>query len=94
MSANRSLQTLSLAALMWLVALLLSACESETKTTATGTMATDGPVVEKPAQQFFDYRLIESNAGVRQWVLESAEMQKFTGQRDAILIDVHQELDP
>ncbi len=89
MTANRPLQILATGALLGLLVMVLSACEPDTESTATATTATDEPVAEKPAQQFFDYRLIESNAGVRQWVLESTEMQKFTGQRDAILIDVH-----
>ena len=31
-----------------------------------------------PEQQFFGYRLIESEAGIRQWVLQSEKMLKFT----------------
>jgi len=42
-----------------------------------------------PEQQFFDYRLIESRAGVRQWVLQSHEMQKFADQDDVILVTVN-----
>lgn len=68
-------------------ALGMVACTSEPEETTVTAKSTTGP--EVPAQQFFDYRLIESSAGVRQWVLESVEMQKFTGQRDVILIDVH-----
>jgi len=41
-----------------------------------------------PEQQFYDYRLIESKAGVKQWILESDEMQKFSGQEDVRLITV------
>jgi len=41
-----------------------------------------------PEQQFFDYRLIETEAGVRQWVLESDEMQKFAGSDDVQLTTV------
>jgi LPS export ABC transporter protein LptC len=41
-----------------------------------------------PEQQFFDYRLIESRAGVRQWVLQSHEMQKFADQDDVVLVAV------
>jgi len=66
--------------------LLLAACAGDPagETTAAATR----PAGEVPEQQFFDYRLIESNAGVKQWVLQSAEMQKFTGQRDVILVHV------
>lgn len=42
-----------------------------------------------PIQQFFDYQLVETNAGVRNWVLDSDLMNKYTGQRDAELITVH-----
>ena len=45
----------------------------------------DGAV---PEQQFFDYRLIESSAGVREWVLQSSEMQKFSGRDDVLLVTV------
>ena len=34
-----------------------------------------------PEQQFFEYTFIETSAGVTQWILESEEMQKFSGQR-------------
>ena len=45
----------------------------------------DGAV---PEQQFFDYRLIESSAGVREWELQSAEMQKYAGRDDVLLVAV------
>ncbi|MBE0566650.1 MAG: LPS export ABC transporter periplasmic protein LptC, partial [Krumholzibacteria bacterium] len=41
-----------------------------------------------PEQEFFDYRLIETSAGVRRWVLESSEMQKFSGRDDVLLVTV------
>jgi len=44
---------------------------------------------KQPIQQFFDYRLVESNAGVRQWVLVSDLMNKYEGKRDALLMTVH-----
>lgn len=65
----------------------LNACNHEPEEAATASSPQDGAAI--PAQQFFDYRLIESNAGIKQWVLQSAEMQKFTGQRDVILVEVH-----
>jgi len=42
-----------------------------------------------PEQQFFDYRLVETNAGIRNWVLVSDLMNKYPGQRDVELITVH-----
>lgn len=41
-----------------------------------------------PEQKFFDYRLIESEAGVRQWVLDSDEMIKYTNRSDVDLVRV------
>ena len=69
------------------VLLCLVGCSQEPDKSVVGADAS--AVAEKPIQQFFDYRLIESNAGVRQWVLDSVEMQKFAGQRDVVLIDLH-----
>lgn len=69
------------------LALLLGACSQSVEGTAGAETAR--PEADVPIQQFFDYRLIESDAGVKQWILESAEMQKFSGQRDVILVDVH-----
>lgn len=42
-----------------------------------------------PEQQFFDYRLIESEAGVRQWVLQSEKMLKYAGEKQVNLVDLH-----
>jgi len=42
-----------------------------------------------PEQRFYDYRLIESKDGVKQWLLESDEMQKFSNDPTAHLVDVH-----
>ena len=39
-----------------------------------------------PEQQFFGYRLIESEAGVRQWILQSEKMLKYAGERDVHLV--------
>lgn len=42
-----------------------------------------------PREQFFDYQLVETNGGIRQWVLDSEEMRKFSEQEDVLLITVH-----
>jgi LPS export ABC transporter protein LptC len=42
-----------------------------------------------PEQQFFDYRLIESTAGVRQWVLDADEMRKYADSDAVELTTVH-----
>ncbi len=41
-----------------------------------------------PEQKFFEYRLIESEAGVRQWVLDSDEMIKYSNRTDVDLVRV------
>ena len=43
----------------------------------------------RPEQQFFDYRLIESEKGVRQWVLQNDKMLKYAGEKDVQLITLH-----
>jgi LPS export ABC transporter protein LptC len=57
---------------------LVGAC-SETEETAAEVA---GQRPDIPEQQFFDYVFTETSAGVTQWILESDEMQKFSGQRD------------
>jgi len=42
-----------------------------------------------PERQFFDYRLIESEAGVRQWALQSEKMLKYSGEKDVHLVTLH-----
>lgn len=48
--------------------------------------ASAGPTERIPEQQFFDYRLIESEAGVRQWVLESDKMLKYAKEQEVLLV--------
>ena len=43
----------------------------------------------KPEQQFFDYRLIESEKGIRLWVLQSDKMLKYAGEKDVQLVTLH-----
>ncbi|MFT5234424.1 MAG: LPS export ABC transporter protein LptC [Candidatus Krumholzibacteriia bacterium] len=66
---------------------LMSGCESDEQASESSVETSPAAVV--PTQQIFDYRLIESDAGVKQWILESDEMQKFNGQREVVLIRVH-----
>lgn len=44
---------------------------------------------KSPEQQFFDYRLIETENGVRLWVLQSDKMLKYAGERDVQLITLY-----
>ncbi len=68
--------------------LLVAACqESPEQAEGTAPMVTDG--AQLPEQKFYDYRLIESQAGVRQWVLDSDEMLKYPDRRDVELVRVH-----
>ncbi|MCB1183843.1 LPS export ABC transporter periplasmic protein LptC, partial [bacterium] len=53
------------------------------------SLAGPGAAGERPTQQIFDYRLVESDAGVKQWILQSEEMRKYGGQRDMVLSEVH-----
>ena len=39
-----------------------------------------------PERQFFDYRLIESEAGVRQWALQSEKRLKYSGEKLNLLV--------
>lgn len=52
---------------------------------------TGGPVARGsglPREQFFDYQLVETTAGIKQWVLDSAEMRKYSEQEPVQLITV------
>ena len=40
-------------------------------------------------QQIFDYRLIETEKGIRLWVLQSDKMLKYAGEKDAQLVTLH-----
>ena len=75
---------IALFGLLGVSALLASGCQTEEQAPAAAVKP-DGPL---PQQQIFDYRLIETAAGVRQWILTSDEMQKFSGQENVLLITV------
>jgi len=61
---------------------------AEVAATATAPTAKQSKQPEQPEQKFYDYRLIESHAGVRQWVLDSDEMLKYHGRDDVDLVRV------
>jgi len=67
---------------------LAAGCAAE-KETPDQPVTVPKDVRELPQQQFFDYRLVETNAGVRKWVLVSDQMNKYSDQRDVELITVH-----
>ena len=86
MMVAKRLRAWSSGAVVLGLVLLAAACSREQEASAPVPAGARGPF---PEQQLFDYRLIESEAGVKQWILQSAEMQKFPGQRDMILSEVH-----
>jgi len=48
-----------------------------------------GEAADLPEQKFYDYRLIETQAGIKQWVLDSDEMLKYADRRDVELVRVN-----
>ncbi len=68
------------------LAMVLGCGSSEEPTRTAAPGAKPGRV---PEQQFFGYRLIESEAGVRQWVLQSEKMLKFSGEKNVHLVTLH-----
>ena len=72
--------------LVWaalLVAGLAGCFNSEEPAQTAAPAAKTGRI---PEQQFFDYRLIETEKGIRLWVLESDKMLKFAGEKDVHLL--------
>lgn len=70
--------------ILLLALLLATGCADEQQPTETARAA--GPRV--PIQEFLDFRHIETDNGVRQWVLNGDRMQKFSEQEDALLVTV------
>jgi LPS export ABC transporter protein LptC len=48
----------------------------------------DQDAARLPDQQIYDYRLIDSEAGVTQWILGSQRMEKYAGREDVELYDL------
>lgn len=74
--------------LVLLAAVLLLAGCRENQGPAAEPAIEAADLSERPIQQFFDYKLVESSVGVPKWVLVSDQMNKYAGQRDAELITV------
>ncbi len=74
--------------LPFLLLLPLAACRDEAAP-ATGPESAAVDASERPTQQFFDYKLVETHDGIPKWILVSQQMNKYTGQRDVELITVH-----
>lgn len=76
----------------WLAGIALGAgCGDGGAPTPAATPAAAGPeaAAPRPRQELMDYRLTETVAGVRQWVLASDRMLRFAGREDLELAKVH-----
>jgi LPS export ABC transporter protein LptC len=71
-----------------IVSVLLVGCTGEDESAPTDATAVRQARARVPEQQIFDYTFIETRDGIRQWVLRSAEMLKYPGQDDMVLIDL------
>lgn len=71
------------------LALALAAAGCGHSPDGAASPAASRPAEAVPEQEIFDYRLIETEAGQRRWVLDSSRMQKFPDQEDLELFDVH-----
>ncbi len=85
---RRHIPCMVLLSLVCLLPVLLAACGQEEDTGVTVSENATAPAAKQPEQKFYDYRLIETQAGVRQWVLDSDEMLKYHGRDDVELVRV------
>ena len=72
--------------LLQLVFLLVAMAGCFSSEESTGEPARRDPNL--PKEHFFDYQLIETSKGIKQWLLNSDEMLKFSDQEDVQLITV------
>lgn len=73
--------------LLLLPVLLLAGCLSSEE--STGEPGRRDP--DQPTEQFFDYQMVETSNGIKQWVLVSSEMRKYSEQEDVQLTTVEME---
>ena len=66
----------------------LAGCGSVEEETSSGGSSGSGEPAVFPEQQFYDYTLVESHDGIKQWLLESDIMQKFPGDERMHLVAV------
>ncbi|MFO7654374.1 MAG: LPS export ABC transporter periplasmic protein LptC [Candidatus Krumholzibacteriia bacterium] len=81
-TVTRPLAVLALAASLLGLAFLAGCSKEESDGRSLGP----GP---HPEQRFYDYRLVESDEGVKQWLLESDEMSRFAGEQQVHLVNLH-----
>lgn len=89
-SRQHRMRTISLS-MLCLLFLFLGGCGESDESSADVAATATAPISKQskqPEQKFYDYRLIESQAGVRQWVLDSDEMLKYHGRDDVDLVRV------
>ncbi len=81
---------LSLLPATLLMALLLSALHLGGCAGDEGATEATAPADQerRPTEQFFDYQLVETEDGVKQWVLDSDQMLKYSDQEDVELVRV------
>lgn len=95
-TAGRTTRAVALITLVAAAALALTAgCQradqpaptpAATPADAVGAAAREEP---SPVQEMEDYRLTETSRGVRQWVLDSSRMRRYSGREEVELADVH-----
>lgn len=71
-----------------MAALVVGGCAVEDESTPATAAGIRQARARVPEQQIFDYTFIETRDGIRQWVLRSAEMLKYPGQEDMVLVDL------
>lgn len=75
--------------LLLLAVLLVAGCQDVgTGDTESAAVTPAASVDAVPQQKFYDYRLVETQAGVRQWILDSDEMYKYADRQDMHLVRV------
>jgi LPS export ABC transporter protein LptC len=85
---RRAYRALAVAALaLWAAAGCGPTADGERGPDTTASIAR----ADQPTQKFYDYRLIESEAGVRRWILDSDEMVRRADREDVDLVRVKME---
>ena len=70
------------------VLILLGACQQEPGGDPGAVTPKSSTAGEQPEHRFNDYNQIETQAGVRQWILDSDEMLKYADRDDVELVRV------